>query len=134
MNEIECAFSGMVGRAPELRTSKAGKPWTFFPVAVGDGEAKQWVKVSVFRETAEALCRTLEKGSRVYVEGRLSASLWQPETGPARVNLDVAAWKAEKLGQIGRNRPPKPRDQGDGSGRHSGQERHFDDELPAEMR
>jgi single-stranded DNA-binding protein len=102
--DLECAFFGAVGRAPELRTSKSGKPWCFFPVRVGQDDAAQWVKVAAFGETAEGLCRTLQKGDRVYCEGRLTAGIWAPEGKPPRVSLDCAAWKAEKLGQIGRNK------------------------------
>ena len=129
--DIECAFFGAVGRAAELRTSRAGKPWTFFPVAVGKDDAKQWVKVAVFGETAETLCRTLQKGDRVYVEGRLTASVYAPEGQAPRVQLDVAAWKCEKTGQIGRNkvkRTSAAETRREGGARDY--QRPFDDELP----
>lgn len=125
--DLECAFFGAVGRTPELRTSKAGKPWTFFPVRVGQDDAAQWVKVACFNETAETLCRTLQKGDHIYCEGRLTASIWTPEGKPARVQLDCAAWKAEKVRQIGRNKPKREHPPDD---RHGDWQRPLNDNLP----
>jgi single-stranded DNA-binding protein len=121
MSEIETAFFGAVGRPPELRQSKAGKPWAHLAVVVGK-EEPQWLRVAVFGETAELLCRTLQKGDRVYCEGRLTASIWQPEGQAARVQLDVAAWKCEKIGQIGRSNPRREKPRGD-------YQRPLDDDL-----
>lgn len=105
MSDIETAFTASVGKPPELRTSKtSGKPWARFSAVVGKEAAAQWVQVAIFGETAETLCRTLAKGDRVYCEGRLTASVWTPDSGPPRVQLDVAAWKCERLNQIGRHR------------------------------
>jgi hypothetical protein len=38
MRGIETAFFGTLGKDPELRTSKARKPWTAFSIAVTIGE------------------------------------------------------------------------------------------------
>jgi hypothetical protein len=51
----------------------------------------------------------IENAHGVYCEGRLTASIWTPEGKPPRVALDCAAWKAEKVGQIGRNKPKRDR-------------------------
>jgi len=76
MNGIETAFEGRLGADPELRESKAGRPWLKMSVCVGDGETARWVKVAVFNE-AEELASVLTKGSRVYCEGALRAETWQ---------------------------------------------------------
>ena len=68
--------------------------------------------MAVFGETAERLCQALHKGDRVYVEGTLRLSEWTGRDGEKRTGLSVAAWKAEKLGVIGRNKPPKRRARG----------------------
>jgi single-strand DNA-binding protein len=109
---IESAFIGRVGAEPELRTSGAGKPWARFTVAVGNDDDTQWVQVAVFGETAEHLASSLHKGDRVYVEGRLKLNRWEKD-GAERSGLSVAAWKAEKLGAIGRNKPARERDDGE---------------------
>jgi single-stranded DNA-binding protein len=68
--------------------------------------------VAVFGEAAERLCAALEKGNKVYVEGTLRLSEWTGKGGEKRTGLSVAAWKAEKLGAIGRNKPSKVRSKG----------------------
>jgi single stranded DNA-binding protein len=105
MNGIESAFVGRVATEPELRTSSAGKPWAAFNVGVGAGDNIQWARVAVFGEAAECVAGSLEKGDRVYVEGRLQLNEWTAKDGEKRAGLSVAAWKCEKLGQIGRNKP-----------------------------
>jgi single-strand DNA-binding protein len=116
---IESAFIGRVATEPELRTSSAGKPWARFTVAVGQDDDTQWAQVAVFGDTAEHLAGSLKKGDRVYVEGRLKLNRWEKD-GEQKSGLSVAAWKAEKLGQIGRNKPPRERDAGDPESRPNG--------------
>jgi single-strand DNA-binding protein len=111
---IECAFIGRVGTEPELKTSQAGKPWCRFSVAVGADDATQWVQVACFGERAEKLAGSLNKGDRCYVEGSIRLNEWTGKDGEKRAGLSVAAWKCEKLGQIGRNKPPKAKN-GDGT-------------------
>ena len=101
---IESAFTGRVGQPPTVRTSKAGKPWCTFSVAVGADDDTQWVNVSAFGETAEAIA-TLQKGARVYVEGRLKLNAWTTHDGTERTGLQVAATLVQPLGQIGKRRP-----------------------------
>jgi single-stranded DNA-binding protein len=67
---------------------------------------------SGFRSPASAigateLAGTLHKGDRVYCEGNLRLNEWSTQAGENRAGLSVAAWKVEKLGAIGRNKPPK---------------------------
>lgn len=76
MNGIQAAFTGRIGKDAEVRTTRDGKPWASFPVAVDttkDNEAgPAWVKVSLFGEAVDALAPRLTKGVEVYVEGRLT--------------------------------------------------------------
>jgi single-strand DNA-binding protein len=120
MMGIECAFSGRVGHTPELRTSQAGKPWASLSVCVSqgnDGSDPQWVQVSVFGETATRICKGVEKGARVYVEGMLKLSTWNDKlSGEQRTGLSVTAWKCERVSMIGRNRARA------GSGEHRADE------------
>ena len=61
---IEAAFTGvMVSETIELKTSQAGKPWTAFNVEVGEGDGRQYVRVSVFNGLAECAASELAKGS-----------------------------------------------------------------------
>ena len=106
MNGIECAFVGRLSQDPELRTSQAGKPWAALSVGVGEGDKVQWVRVSVFCSTAEAVA-SLAKGASVYVEGRLKLDTWTGKDGNERSGLSVAASVAQPMGQIGRKKLAK---------------------------
>ena len=68
----------------------------------------QWVQIAVFGETAEHLAGSLKGGDRIYVEGRLKLNRWEKD-GEQRAGLSVAAWRAEKLGAIGRKKPARAR-------------------------
>lgn len=132
IDSIEAAFFGRVGTDPELKTSSAGKPWAAFNVAVGQDDDTQWVRVAVFGAVAQDLVGTLKKSDRVYVEGNLTLRTWEKD-GVTRAGLNVAAWKCERLGQIGRNkpRPSKPSPEGDHPAPLSTADRHWsEDEIP----
>ena len=107
---IEAAFIGRVGSdAIEVKTSQAGKPWTSLNVAVGKDDDTQWVRVALFGDTAERVAGSIAKGDKLYVEGTLRLNTWTDREGKQRTGLSVAAWKAEKVGQIGRNKPATPK-------------------------
>jgi single-stranded DNA-binding protein len=109
MNAIEAAIVRRVGKEPELKTPSAGKPWASINICVGDSDEGQWVRVAIFGERAQQLVGQLHKADKVYVEGRLKLKTWTAPDGQQRTGLDVAAWKVERLGEIGRNKPAKPK-------------------------
>jgi single-strand DNA-binding protein len=111
MTGIEACFTGRLGKDAELRMVKAGTmPMVSFSAAVeekvqSDDASATWVRVVVFNDLAEQMAERLVKGTRVYVEGRLTAELWQPDDGrQARVNIQVIANVLQPIGQIGRQR------------------------------
>jgi single-strand DNA-binding protein len=82
---------GNLGRDPEMRYTPAGQAVTNLNVAVSDdytnnnGERIKrtiWVRVSAWGKQAESCNQYLKKGSKVLVEGRLTAD---PATGGPRV-------------------------------------------------
>jgi single-stranded DNA-binding protein len=105
---IEVAFFATVIRDPEPKTSQSGKPYMRINCRDGDGEQAQWINVTVFGDQVAELAGKVVKGSRVYVEGRLSLDEWTGQDGVKRHGLSVAAWRFE-LPKIGRNRPPRER-------------------------
>jgi single stranded DNA-binding protein len=134
MDSIECAFSGRVGSDPELKTSLSGNPWTAFNVAIGQGDDAQWIRVAVFGARAEELAVQIKKGDRIYAEGNLTMRTWE-KAGEKRTGLNVAAWKVEKVGAIGRNKPTKtkPLPEGDHPASLATQQPRraaLDDEIP----
>ena len=108
-DEIECAFSGRIGTEPQARTSKTGKPWLSFSVAVGSDDATQWVQVALFGDAAADMAARLHKGDRVYCEGRIKLNVWADKDGRERSGLSVSSFLVQPLGQIGRKRPAKPK-------------------------
>jgi single-stranded DNA-binding protein len=80
---IETALIGRVGGEPQLRTSAAGKQWLSLSLAVDNGEEQpQWVQVAIFGDRALELAG-IEKGSKLYIEGRLTLRTWQQAERPA---------------------------------------------------
>ena len=48
-------------------------------------------------------------GDRIYVEGNLTLNTWADKaTGEAKTGLNVAAWRVDRLANIGRNRIRQP--------------------------
>lgn len=112
MRGIEAAFWGVLGKDPELKTSKTGKAFATMNVVVTVGETddgkdmSQWVRVACFGETAERIASRAKKGDRVYAEGTLTLNTWADKTtGEAKTGLNLAAFKCEKVPGIGKSRP-----------------------------
>jgi single-stranded DNA-binding protein len=103
---IECAFFGVLTRDADQRISKSGKPFTLLNVVVGDGDARQFVSTIVFGEAALNVA-TLEKGRRVYIEGRIEISEWTGQDGARRSGLKVTSFHAIEVSKIGRRRERK---------------------------
>jgi single stranded DNA-binding protein len=114
MNQIECAAEVRVVADPEMRTSKAGKPYARFRGAVGSDDAVQWLQCTCIGEKALAEVAHLAKGDRAYIEGSIKLEKWQAQDGTERSGLSVLAWKLVPLAKIGRNKPARPRQGSDG--------------------
>jgi single-strand DNA-binding protein len=106
MNNIEAAFVGKVTSEPESKIAASGNAYLRLNIAVGEGEALQYVNVAVFKDEAAKLSGKVIKGSRVYCEGRLKLDRWEKD-GEKRSGLSLAAWRCDLLGQIGQNKPPR---------------------------
>jgi single-strand DNA-binding protein len=100
-------FAGNLGRDPEMRYTPEGKAVTSFSVALNDdytnnnGERIKrtiWVRVSAWGKQAETCNQYLKKGSKVLVEGRLTADpatggprIWKSQDGSPRASFEVSA-------------------------------------------
>jgi single-stranded DNA-binding protein len=107
MTGIECAFFGALTRDADHRISKNGKPFTLLNAVVGDGEARQFVSVIVFGDAAGEVAQ-LEKGRRVYCEGRIEINEWVGQDGAKRAGLKVVSFNAREVSKIGRRKDRKP--------------------------
>jgi single-strand DNA-binding protein len=98
---------GNVGRDPEMRYTPGGQAVTSFSVATNrqytnnNGEAVKetiWFRVSAWGKTGEVCNQYLKKGSKVLVEGRLTADpntggprVWTAQDGSPRASFEVSA-------------------------------------------
>lgn len=91
---------GNVGTDPEMRYTPNGNPVTSFRLAVtrsytpADGQRRdetEWFTVSTWNKLAEQCNQYVNKGRRVYVEGRLKSSTWTGNDGQARFKNEIVA-------------------------------------------
>ena len=91
---------GNVGTTPEMQYTPNGNPVTKFRLAVGrsytdsSGERHQeteWLTVIAWGKQAESCNTYLEKGKRVYAEGRLQSKSWTGQDGQPRFNNELVA-------------------------------------------
>ena len=101
---------GNLGRDPEMRFTANGQAMARFSVACNrryttrDGEQRdetEWVRVVCWGRRAEIAGQYLQKGSQVYVEGRLQTRSWEDEQGQTRYMTEVNAYTFEMLGGRG---------------------------------
>jgi single-strand DNA-binding protein len=91
---------GNLGKDPELSVTAEGTPVTKFSLAVNrsyktaTGEKKEeteWFNIVAWRQLAEICERYLHKGSKVYIEGRLTQRKYTDKEGIQRVAVEVIA-------------------------------------------
>ncbi len=91
---------GNLGADPEMRYTADGNALTSFRVASsrnymgGDGERREeteWFAVVTWRKLAEQCSQYLQKGRRVYVEGRLRTRSWDGADGQRRYRTEIVA-------------------------------------------
>jgi single-strand DNA-binding protein len=91
---------GNLGRDPELRSTPSGTHVTTFTMATNrrfkgqDGEWQdetQWHNIVAWGQRAEFIATYLKKGSRLYVEGRMTTRSWDDQSGQKRYTTEVVA-------------------------------------------
>ncbi len=91
---------GNVGTDPEMRYTATGNAMTTFRVATNyvyttpEGERREeteWFSVVTWGRQAEQCNLYLQKGRRVYVEGRLRSRAWEGADGQRRFRLEILA-------------------------------------------
>ena len=76
------AFTGRLGRDPEMHFSPQGKAITTFSLAVNQGKNKDamWLDIVAWEEIAEHVNSDAMKGTEVEVRGRLTQDSWLDKT------------------------------------------------------
>ena len=91
---------GNLGQDPEVRTTQGGTSVCNMSVATSErrkdksgeySDHTEWHRVVVFGKQAENVGRYLNKGSKVYIEGKLSTSKWQDKEGHDRYTTEIIA-------------------------------------------
>jgi len=97
---------GNLGRDPEMNVTNDGTPVTKFTLAVNrrvkssGGERHEetdWFNVVAWRQLAETCHNYLHKGSKVYIEGRLTQRKYTDKNGIERTMVEVIANDMEML-------------------------------------
>lgn len=97
---------GRLGADPEIRYTQSGTAVANFtmatnhPVKRGDQweEATEWHRVVAWDRLAEICNQYMNKGSQVYVEGRLQTREWQDRDGNRRWTTEIVAKEIQLLG------------------------------------
>ena len=90
---------GNLGADPEVRYMASGDPVANVRLATSEswkdkntGEARErteWHRVVFFGRLAEIVQQYLQKGSKIYVEGKLRTRKWQAQDGQDRYTTEV---------------------------------------------
>jgi len=130
---LKLTILGNLGKDPTIQHHDDGKVSARFSVAVNrrwmnrDGiseEETTWLRVTAWGRLAELCYERLQKGSKIYLEGRLVPDrttgcprIWHSAGGEIRANYDV---KAHEIRFLSKLRFPKPRgkigESGEGEG------------------
>ncbi|HSH62452.1 MAG TPA: single-stranded DNA-binding protein [Acidimicrobiales bacterium] len=132
---------GNVTRDPELRYTASGQAMAKFGLAVNrrwqNRQTQAWEEATSFfdivawREMAENIGESVQKGARVVVTGRLEQRSWESQEGDKRSTVEVVAdevgpslrWATATVvrnerrggGEGGASGPPPPREPTGGS-------------------
>ena len=111
MSDNQVTLTGNLTDDPELRFTPSGVAVASFRLAVDqrvwdsdgwkDGESS-YFRVNVWRDQAEHVSRSLQKGARCVVVGRLKSRSWETPEGQRRSAVEV---DAEEVGMSMRFEP-----------------------------
>ena len=97
---------GRLGSDPELRYTQGGQPVCSLRVATDESytdrngnrvESTEWHRVVAFQRAAENCNQYLNKGSLVYVEGKLATRKWTDQNGQERYTTEIRAERVQFL-------------------------------------
>ena len=96
-----CMFIGRLGRDPESRFTQSGKTVVNFSIACsekrGGEEYTEWVNIIAWDKLGEICAQYLQKGSMVYISGRMQTRKWQDQSGVDRYTTEIVAREMKML-------------------------------------
>jgi len=137
---------GNLGHDVEVRQMTNGNPVANIRIATNERwtrrdtgqvqEHTEWHNVVLFGRRAELAQQYLQKGSRIYVEGRLRTRSWQDREGQERRSTEVVADDMQFLdrrggdGDYDQRRSPQPSGNAQRSNPGGADSGVMDDEVP----
>ena len=104
---------GNLGQKPEIRYTKDSRPIASFSIATSESwkdkttgdmvEKTEWHNVTFFGRIAEVAEQYLDKGSKVFVEGKLQTDKWEDENGNKRSATKIIGNNMQMLDSRGSN-------------------------------
>lgn len=110
---------GNVGREPRLKHTPGGIPVVTFRLATTETwkerngairEHTDWHTVVAWRGLAQTTNKVIQKGDKVYVEGKIQTRIFDDKTGIRKTVVEILA---DNVLLIGRNRNRKPNEEGE---------------------
>lgn len=101
---------GNLGADPEIRYTQSGTQVATFNVATTerwkgqDGQMQEnteWHRIVAWGRLAEICGEYLNKGSKVYIEGRIQTRKWQDQSGNDRYTTEIVAREMKMLSPRG---------------------------------
>lgn len=116
MNVNKVFLGGRLTRDPELKYTPSGTAITSFGIATNrtwtpqGGEKKEetcFVEITMFGRRAEVINEYFQKGSPIFIEGRLQFNQWETKDGQKRNTLRVVAENFQFVGGDKKEQKPK---------------------------
>ena len=113
---------GRLGRDPECRYLPNGDAVCNFSIATSESwkdqsgqkkERTEWHAITLYRKLAEIAAKYLQKGSLVYLEGRIQSRKYTGKDGIERTSYEIVCSEMKMLGGKaeggeGQHTPPPP--------------------------
>ncbi len=102
-----CNFIGRLGRDPETKVMQSGKNVCTFTLAVGSSwkdksgekqESTEWVNCVVFDKLADICEQYLNKGSQVYISGKMKTEKYTGKDGSEKYATKIIVSDMQMLG------------------------------------
>ena len=109
---------GNVGQDPETKNTTTGTAIVNISVATSESwkdkqsgqtqERTEWHRVVFFNRLAEVAGQYLKKGSKVYIEGKLTTLKWQDQSGADRYTTEIIGNEMQMLDSRGDSATQQP--------------------------
>ncbi len=113
----KCQLIGNLGKDPEVRTLTGGKKVANFSLATsesykdknGEKQTKtEWHNIIVWEKLAEICEKYIKKGSKIFLEGRITYREFDDKDGVKRRVTDIVCSEMRMLDGAGNKEKPAP--------------------------